>query len=96
MDWLHALVLGIIQGLTEYLPVSSSGHLEICKQVLGMDMDGADSLQFDVVLHVATVLSTIVVLWREFVPLITSFFGWKRDDRFYYVLKLYKQKKKTK
>ena len=88
MDWLHALVLGIIQGLTEYLPVSSSGHLEICKQVLGMDMDGADSLQFDVVLHVATVLSTIVVLWREFVPLITSFFGWKRDDRFYYVLKL--------
>lgn len=88
MDWFEALILGIIQGLTEYLPVSSSGHLEIFKEILGMDMEGADSLQFDVVLHVATVLSTIVVLWREFVPLVTSFFGWKRDDHFYYVLKI--------
>lgn len=88
MDWLQALVLGIVQGLSEYLPVSSSGHLEIFKQILGMDMEGAESLQFDVVLHVATVLSTIVVLWREFVPLVTSFFGFKRDDNFYYVLKL--------
>ena len=88
MDWLQALILGIVQGLSEYLPVSSSGHLEIFKQILGMDMEGAESLQFDVVLHVATVLSTIVVLWREFVPLLTSFFGFKRDDNFYYVLKL--------
>ena len=88
MDWLQALVLGIVQGLSEYLPVSSSGHLEIFKQILGMEMEGAESLQFDVVLHVATVLSTIVVLWREFVPLVTSFFGFKRDDNFYYVLKL--------
>lgn len=88
MDWLQALILGIVQGLSEYLPISSSGHLEIFKQILGMDMEGADSLQFDVVLHVATVLSTIVVLWREFLPLITSFFGWKRDENFYYVLKI--------
>jgi len=88
MDWLQALILGIVQGLSEYLPVSSSGHLEIFKQILGMDMEGAESLQFDVVLHVATVLSTIVVLWREFLPLVTSFFGWKRDNNFYYVLKL--------
>ncbi|MDE6448574.1 MAG: UDP-diphosphatase, partial [Muribaculaceae bacterium] len=68
MDWLQALILGIVQGLSEYLPISSSGHLEIFKQILGMEMEGADSLQFDVVLHVATVLSTIVVLWREFLP----------------------------
>lgn len=88
MDWLHALILGIVQGLAEYLPISSSGHLEIFKQILGMEMDGAESLQFDVMLHVATVLSTIVVLWREFVPLVTSFFGWKRDENFYYVWKL--------
>lgn len=88
MDWLQALILGIVQGLSEYLPISSSGHLEIFKQILGMNMEGAESLQFDVVLHVATVLSTIVVLWREFMPLLTSFFGWKRDDNFYYVLKL--------
>ncbi|MDE6831752.1 MAG: undecaprenyl-diphosphate phosphatase, partial [Muribaculaceae bacterium] len=55
---------------------------------LGMKMDGAESLEFDLVLHVATVLSTIVVLWREFLPLITSFFGWKRDSDFYYVWKI--------
>lgn len=88
MDWLQALILGIVQGLAEYLPISSSGHLEIFKQILGMDMEGGESLQFDVVLHVATVLSTIVVLWREFVPLLTSFFGWKRDYNFYYVWKI--------
>lgn len=88
MDWLQALILGIVQGLAEYLPISSSGHLEIFKQILGMDMEGADSLQFDIVLHVATVLSTIVVLWHEFIPLITSFFGWKRDYNFYYVWKI--------
>lgn len=88
MDWLHALILGIVQGLAEYLPISSSGHLEIFKDILGMKMDGADSLEFDLILHVATVLSTIVVLWREFVPLITSFFGWKRDANFYYVWKI--------
>ncbi|MBD5180470.1 MAG: undecaprenyl-diphosphate phosphatase [Bacteroidales bacterium] len=88
MDWLQALILGIVQGLAEYLPISSSGHLEIFKQILGMDIEGAESLQFDIVLHVATVLSTIVVLWREFVPLITSFFGWKKDAHFFYVWKI--------
>lgn len=88
MDWLHAFILGIIQGLAEYLPISSSGHLEIFKEILGMKMDGAESLEFDLVLHIATVLSTIVVLWREFLPLITSFFCWRRDSNFYYVWKL--------
>lgn len=88
MDWIDALILGIVQGLAEYLPISSSGHLEICREILGLEMNGADSLQFDVTLHVATVLFTIVVLWRQFVPLCTSFFGWKRDHDFYYVLKI--------
>lgn len=88
MDWLQALILGIVQGLAEYLPISSSGHLEICRDILGIDLSGEQSLQFDVVLHVATVLSTIVVLWREFVPLCTSFFTFRRDANFYYVLKL--------
>lgn len=88
MDWLQALIMGIVQGLAEYLPISSSGHLEICRDILGLDLNGEESLQFDVMLHVATVLSTIVVLWREFVPLCTSFFTWRRDDNFYYVLKL--------
>lgn len=88
MDWLDALILGIIQGLSEYLPISSSGHLEIFKQVLGVDLHPDESLEFSVMLHVATVLSTIVVLWREFWPLCVSFFTFRRDSRFYYVCKI--------
>ena len=64
MSWLEALILGIIQGLTEYLPVSSSGHLAIGQALFGMS-DGADNLMFTVAVHVATVLSTIVILWSE-------------------------------
>lgn len=88
MDWLQALILGIIQGLAEYLPISSSGHLEIFRQILEIDLDGAESLAFDVTLHVATVLSTIFILWKEFLPLCTSFFTFKRDENFTYVLKI--------
>ena len=88
MDWMNALIMGIVQGLAEYLPISSSGHLEICRELLGLDLSGAESLEFDVMLHVATVLSTIVVLWREFVPLCTSFFTFKRDKNFDYVIKI--------
>ncbi len=88
MDIIDALILGIVQGLAEYLPISSSGHLEIGRQILGLDLGGAESLQFDVMLHVATVLSTIVVLWHEFKPLVISFFTFRRDDRFNYVCKI--------
>lgn len=88
MDWIDALVLGIVQGLAEYLPISSSGHLEIMKQILGLDLDPEASLTFSMMLHVATVLSTIVVLWHEFRPLAVSFFTFKRDDNFYYVCKI--------
>lgn len=88
MDWLDALILGVVQGLSEYLPISSSGHLEIFKQILGLDLDPDSSLEFSVMLHVATVLSTIVVLWREFYPLCVSFFTIRRDYNFYYVCKI--------
>lgn len=73
MDWIDALILGIIQGLSEYLPISSSGHLEIFKQILGVQLDPDASLEFSIMLHVATVLSTIVILWHEFYPLLVSF-----------------------
>lgn len=88
METLDALILGIVQGLAEYLPISSSGHLEIFREILGLDLNGAKSLQFDVMLHVATVLSTIVILWREFWPLCRSFFTFRRDAEFYYVCKI--------
>lgn len=88
MDILTALILGIVQGLAEYLPISSSGHLEIFRQILGLNLNGAESLEFDVILHAATVLSTIVVLWHELWPMIVSFFTIRRDSHFYYVCKI--------
>lgn len=88
MNWLDALIMGIVQGLAEYLPISSSGHLEIFREILGLNLNGADSLQFDVTLHVATVLSTIIVLWREFVPLCKSFFTFNNDNNARYVYKI--------
>lgn len=88
MDCLQALILGIIQGLSEYLPISSSGHLEIFHQLLGLDTAGAESLQFDVILHLATVLSTIVILWHEFKGLCVSTFTLKNDKNTRTVLKI--------
>lgn len=73
MDAIQALILGLIQGLTEYLPVSSSGHLEIGKLLLGIDAE-AGGLQFDIIVHVATVLATLVILWKEVAWLFKDFF----------------------
>ena len=75
MQWFEALVLGIVQGLTEYLPVSSSGHLAIGQALFGLG-DGAENLSFTVAVHVATVLSTICVLWREIAWIFTDLFAW--------------------
>ena len=75
MDWLQGLILGLIQGLTEYLPVSSSGHLEIGKALLGPEAE-AGGLTFDIVVHVATVLSTLVILWKEISWIFKGLFHW--------------------
>lgn len=72
MTWIEALILGIVQGLTEFLPVSSSGHLEIGQALLGTA--GEDNLLFAVVVHAATVLSTLVILWREVADLFRGTF----------------------
>lgn len=63
MSWFEALILGLVQGLTEYLPVSSSGHLAIGSHLFGLE--GAENLAFTVLVHVATVMSTLVILWSE-------------------------------
>ncbi|MBQ0129464.1 MAG: undecaprenyl-diphosphate phosphatase, partial [bacterium] len=65
MSWFQALILGLVQGLTEYLPVSSSGHLTIGQYLFGIDGEGA--MDFEIMVHVATVLSTCVILWKEIV-----------------------------
>lgn len=88
MDWLDALILGLVQGLSEYLPISSSGHLEIFRQILGVKLPQGDALQFDIIVHAATVCSTIVVLWKMFYELCKSFFTFRRDANFYYVCKI--------
>lgn len=88
MDWLEALILGMVQGLAEYLPISSSGHLEIAHSLLGLNTSGAESLQFDIVLHIATVLSTIVVLWHEFAGLCRSTLTLRNDENSRTMLKI--------
>ena len=69
MEILHAILLGIIQGLTEFLPVSSSGHLEIMKTILGNKQVASQSLLMTVVLHFATALSTIVIFRNEIIDI---------------------------
>lgn len=77
MSWLEAVLLGLIQGLTEFLPVSSSGHLEIGKVLLGVET--TDDLLFTTMVHAATVLSTIVVFRKVIWDLLKGFFGGIKD-----------------
>ena len=86
MDTLQAILLGIVQGITEFLPVSSSGHLQIAKELLGVELE--ENLSFDVTLHAATVLSTIVVFWHEIVRLMRGLFSRRFNEEQAYVLKL--------
>lgn len=88
MDTIDALIMGIVQGLAEYLPISSSGHLEICREMLHLNMPGDEAVEMILVLHIATVLSTIVVLWHEFASLAKSFFTLKNDANTIYVCKI--------
>ena len=77
MTFLEALILGIIQGLTEFLPVSSSGHLELTKELFGLDLEGDQSKLVTIVLHGATALSTVVVYWKDIKGLVVGLFKFK-------------------
>lgn len=86
MDWWQAIVLGIVQGLTEFLPVSSSGHLAIGREVLGVEAAG--DVTFEVVVHAATVLATIVVFRRQIWRLLCGLFKFRYNDETDYLLKI--------
>lgn len=86
MSWLQALILGLVQGLTEFLPVSSSGHLMMFREFLGVDAEGF--LDFTVTVHFATVLSTIVVFWSIIWKLFKGLLQFRYNDETDYVCKL--------
>lgn len=86
MDWIQALILGLVQGLTEYLPVSSSGHLTIISSFFGID--GANNLEFTVAVHVATVLSTLVILWKEIDWILKGLFKFEMNEETKYALNI--------
>lgn len=86
MEWFEAVLLGIIQGLTEFLPVSSSGHLEIGKAILGVEV--REDLLFTTVVHAATVLSTAVVFRRQIWRLLKGLFRFEYNDETDYILKI--------
>lgn len=88
MDFLEAIVLGIIQGLTEFLPVSSSGHLELAKVILGDTSVPEESLTFTVVLHFATALSTLVIFRKEVAEVFKGLFQLKWNEEFKFSLKI--------
>jgi len=88
MSLIEAIVLGIVQGLTEFLPVSSSGHLELTKTILGDSSVPEESLLLTVVLHAATALSTIVIFRKDISELLTGLFQFKNNEQFKYSLKI--------
>ncbi|TKD65391.1 undecaprenyl-diphosphate phosphatase [Flavobacterium sp. ASW18X] len=88
MEIIDAIILGIIQGLTEFLPVSSSGHLELGKAILGANAIPEESLLFTVVLHFATALSTLVIFWKDVMEIFKGLFQFKWNEQTAFSLKI--------
>ena len=88
MSWIEALILGLVQGLTEFLPVSSSGHLIIGKEILGVNVNPDAETTFEVLVHSATVLSTIFVFRDEIWKLLQGLFKFRMNEETQYVLKI--------
>jgi len=88
MSWIEALILGLVQGLTEFLPVSSSGHLVIGKELLGVQVNPDAETTFEVLVHCATVLSTIFVFRNEIWKLFQGLFRFRMNEETQYVIKI--------
>ncbi|MFI3285117.1 MAG: undecaprenyl-diphosphate phosphatase [Rikenellaceae bacterium] len=86
MNIIEAIILGIVQGITEFLPVSSSGHLQIVKALLGVELE--ENITFDLALHAGTVCSTILVLWPEIAKIFRGFFSRTFNSEQAYVIKI--------
>jgi undecaprenyl-diphosphatase len=86
MNWFEAIILGLVQGLTEFLPVSSSGHLELGKHIFGIDAES--NFYFTIAVHGATVLSTVAVFWKDIAGLFRGLFRFRMNEETVYVLKL--------
>ena len=88
MSYIEAIILGIIQGLTEFLPVSSSGHLELAKVIFGDNSVPKESLTFTVILHFATALSTLVIFRKDVLEIIKGLFQFKKNEEFIFSAKI--------
>lgn len=89
MEWFEGIILGLVQGLTEFLPVSSSGHLMIAREILGIDLpDDETFLSFEVIVHAATVLATIVVFRKQIWQLLCGLFKFRYNEETDYILKI--------
>lgn len=86
MEWWQSVILGFVQGLTEFLPVSSSAHLTIGREILGVGV--AEDLTFEVIVHAATVLATIVVFGRQIWSLLCGLFKFRYNEQTDYILKI--------
>ena len=86
MDIIKSFILGIVQGLTEFLPVSSSGHIEIFKEILNFSFDSNNGLFFTLILHLATAMSTIIYFWDDVKKILSSLLKFKKDENFNFSL----------
>ena len=74
MDFIQSMILGLVQGLTEFIPVSSTGHLIISRKIMGLPLEG--SLSFDAILQLATGLAVVIYFWKDIWQLLITLFNW--------------------